>query len=245
MKGKILIFFTVILALVWGRAFSQTVTLGGENLTIEVAGTVTILGNFVNQTNGTDGSIDNEGVIELTGDWTNNAGATVFTNMGGEVEFNGTADQDITGTFTTSFYDLEVNKTTGDLITVTNTYDVRNGLTLTDGIIMTTTATLLIVLDGATSTAGNASSYVDGPIRKVGDNPFTFPTGDGAFWAPIAIPAPSVVTDAFTAEYFGVDFGDNSVDGTLTVSSNIEYWEMERTAGTSDITIQLFWKDNV
>ena len=94
-------------------------------------------------------------------------------NSAGIVIFDGTADQDIQGTNTTDFYGLEVDKATGDLITVTNTYDVRNALTLTDGIIMTTTATLLIVLDGATSTVGNASSYVDGPIRKVGDDPFS------------------------------------------------------------------------
>jgi len=95
------------------------------------------------------------GTIELTGDWTNNAGNVVFTTMAGSVVFNGTADQDIQGTNTTDFYTLEVNKATGNLITVTNTYDVRNALTLTAGIIMTTTATLLIVLDGATSTVGN------------------------------------------------------------------------------------------
>jgi len=56
---------------------------------------------------------------------------------------------------------------------------------------------------------------------------------------------PALIGDAFTAKYFDADFGDNTVLAPLNNASNIEYWEMERTAGTSDVTIQLFWKNNV
>jgi len=156
----------LMVSLISFRVKAQTVTNDGIPLRTMVGTTVVINGNFVNQTNGVAGSINNQGTIEVTADWTNNAGNVVFTTAAGIVIFDGTADQDIQGTNTTDFYGLEVNKATGNLITVTNTYDVRNALTLTDGIIMTTSATLLIVLDGATSTVGNASSYVDAPHQE-------------------------------------------------------------------------------
>ena len=81
-------------------------------------------GNYVNQTNGADGSIDNQGTIQLTGDWINNAGADVFSTNAGFVIFDGTVDQNIQGTFTTNFEDLEVNKASGELTVLTNNHNV-------------------------------------------------------------------------------------------------------------------------
>jgi len=232
---------TILLAILAGNF----VVNDGIPLRTMAGTTISILGSYVNQTNGADGSIDNQGTIELTGNWINNAGATVFSTGAGFVIFNGTVDQSIQGTFTTTFEDLVVNKASGELSTLTNNYNVANMLTLTNGIINTSATSLLILLDGATASSGSASTFVDGPLRKVGNNLFTFPVGEGTVWARIAISAPMNAADAFTAQYFDGGFSDTTVDASLNKVTLIEYWTLDRTIGTSNVTVQLFWEDNV
>ncbi len=74
------------------------VTNDGLALTIEAGLTATIQGGgFTNQTNGSTGTVDNAGTITLTGDWTNNSANTVFTTNTGLVQFIGTTGSQTIG----------------------------------------------------------------------------------------------------------------------------------------------------
>ena len=100
---------------------------------------------------------------------------------------------------------------------------------MTSGYFNTDATNLIIVSDDATSTEGNDTSFVDGPMRKVGNDTFVYPLGDGSVWARLQISAPSNASDAFTAEYFFTPYTDTttmalSPSPILNNVSKIEYW---------------------
>ena len=99
--------------------------------------------------------------------------------------------------------------------------------------------------DGTTSNVSD-DSYVDGYMRKVGNDAFTFPPGDAGFYRPIGISAPTGTTHQFEAQYIWVrpdddGFDETSLDGTLDHISYVEYWKLNRTSGTSTPTVTLSW----
>jgi len=60
----------------------------------------------------------------------------------------------------------------------------------------------LTLNDNCTAINANNTSYVDGPVTKVGDDAFAFPVGRSNQYHPISISPPSNSSDQFTAEYF-------------------------------------------
>jgi len=120
---------------------------------------------------------------------------------------------------------------------------VNESITLNNGVVSTTAANLLTLNDDATSGSGSSSSYVDGPIQKIGNDAFIFPTGNAGTWARIGITAPANVTDAYTAEYVQSGFNPLNVDGSLTNASAYEYWTLSEDVGSNTLQVQLFWED--
>jgi hypothetical protein len=109
-----------------------------------------------------------------------------------------------------------------------------------NGGIVTSTATNFITF-GTTAVAngGSNGSYIDGPVRKTGVTAFTFPTGDGGFFAPVRISGNVGFNDAFAggvktfqAEYFHTDpdplYDTESIQdpNPLLKVSNVEYWRV-------------------
>ncbi len=80
---------------------------------------------------GNGSEISNDGIIKLTGNWTNNV-ASSFLNGPGEVVFNGSSgNQQIEGTQTTRFYDLTIDNI-HDLVLEQDMF-VDNTINLTNG----------------------------------------------------------------------------------------------------------------
>ncbi|HYC41077.1 MAG TPA: T9SS type A sorting domain-containing protein [Chitinophagaceae bacterium] len=155
----------------------------------------------------------------------------------GTVEYNGSSAQTIVAGTYNNLTVSSSAKTLGGTVTVTGTLNFSSS-------IVTSTATNLLVLnDNATTTGAGAAAYVNGPLRKVGNDAFTFPVGKSGGYGPIAISAPSLATDAFTAEYLrsnGRDLGPLTAPGLIRISS-CEYWELSRTAGSSSVNVTLIW----
>ncbi len=197
--------------------------------------------------------------IESTGDLTLNKSINVkqnfildglFTGEGRTVNFNGTLASSITGTAgAVVFGDLahsKSNATTTLLVPV----NVTGDLEMIDGKIMTTATNILTIDDGGTSTSGNASSFVSGPMKKVGNDAFVFPVGKGSSWARLGISAPSSVTDEFTAQYFNTAYSNTSTmagspSPVIVDVSLVEYWTCDRTVGSSSVTVELFWENSL
>jgi hypothetical protein len=88
---------------------------------------------------------------------------------------------------------------------------------------------------------------VDGPVYKTGNTAFTFPLGKNNAYAPVSITAPSLVTDAFRAQYFSTPPHDAGYDTTqhdlsLHHLSRREYFILDRTNGTATPKVTLSWK---
>ena len=100
---------------------AQTLNTQGANITITANTTLIITGDMENADNGT---IDNQGTIQVTGNWTNNATNTVFVNNGGTVNLNGD-NQNINGN-STAFGTLDLANGTGYVTLQTNTTITEN-----------------------------------------------------------------------------------------------------------------------
>ncbi len=189
--------------------------------------------------------------INLKGTWTNNGNFTANTTapaLTGSVTFNGTTPQLITGSSSTTFSNLVINNTSSTGVTLNAPANVMTGLTLTDGNIFSSSTNLLTILNGGTSTAGSAASFVDGPMKKIGTTAFVFPVGDNTIWARIGMSAETgvtAVTDAFTAEYFDAAYATlTPVAAPNAYVSSVEHWIFNRTVGTlNNTSVTLYWEN--
>jgi hypothetical protein len=118
-------------------------------------------------------------------------------------------------------------------------------LTLTDGIIQTTTSNLLSLTATSTVVGGSTASYISGPLKKAGNTAFSFPVGKAGLYNPVSISAPALISDAFTAEYFnddpGTTYSPASIEASIDHIARCEYWQVDRTSGTSAVAVTLSW----
>ncbi|HEX8517719.1 MAG TPA: T9SS type A sorting domain-containing protein [Bacteroidia bacterium] len=215
------------------------------------AGTFT-LNNF--------GKIKTKNILGLTSSGTTGSvqvtGARTYSSAGHYL-YNNTTTAQVTGnglpaTITNALEIQSLAPATGGvtLTQATSITSTSGRLILTAGRLITSTANLITIGSGSvvSPVGGAATRYVDGPIKKIGNTAFIFPTGDRSTiskWARLAITAPSVATDAFTAEYIFVNphTAVGSVYGTgITDISHKEYWKVTRAAGTSTPSVTLYWE---
>lgn len=137
--------------------------------------------------------------------------------------------------------DLTLNGA-GKTLTLATPLTLSGTLTLTAGLISSTATDLLTLAAGSSSTEGNAGSYVDGPMSKVGSTAFVFPLGRGGVWARLGISAPTAGS-TFTAEYVAQGYPTQAAEPGLTNISRVEYWNLTRPAGNGDVSVQLYWED--
>ncbi|MDI1233079.1 MAG: T9SS type A sorting domain-containing protein [bacterium] len=230
-------------------SFTNNGTLNGQTSTIRFDGNpVEISG--IGSTTFNNIKIESAADLALTSSININQNLIVdglFDANAGTIIFTGTTASAISGSASgVALGDIEQSKT-GANTTLSIPISVFGDMTLTSGNIVSSTTNLLTIEDDATSTAGNANSYVIGPIKKVGNDSFVFPLGKGSKWARLGIGAPANATDAFTAQYFNINYSDTltmagSPAPVLNNVSSREYWTCDRTTGTSNVKVHLFWE---
>lgn len=164
----------------------------------------------------------------------------------GIVELAGSNNQTITSANSIPVIQrLVVNKTAStNSVTLNSPVSIGNAATFTTGIVNSTSTNYINFAAGSSVSGASSASYVDGPVRKTGSAAFTFPTGDNAIYRPIAITAPASATDAFTAQYFKAaqSYGGSSTfTSPLYTVSGCEHWILDRTTGTSEVSVTLGW----
>ncbi|MBX7183414.1 MAG: right-handed parallel beta-helix repeat-containing protein, partial [Bacteroidia bacterium] len=171
--------------------------------------------------------------------------ASVIGNGGGTLLFNGTSNQSITknGSANPEFGKLSLNKSAG-YVSLNSHIKVNTSLTLTAGVLKTNGNTLNLANSSSVNGASDAS-YVEGAIKKTGNQAFTFPTGKSGKYIPVAISAPGSSTDAFTAEYFNTNanasYSFASAEAGLSDFDTTGYWMLSRTTGNSTPNVSLGW----
>ncbi len=176
------------------------------------------------------------------GGFINNLG-NLFDATNGTIAINGTLPQTIPAvTFTSgnTVANLVINNLSG--VGLGGDISVSKLLTLTNGL-LTTGNNNLIITDNSLVSGASATKYVNGNLRKVGVQAFTFPVGNLGKYAPISISAPASITDHFTASYTGsnpnTSYPTASLGTGLNKVSSSEYWTLNRTNGTSNVDVTL------
>ena len=129
--------------------------------------------------------------------------------------------------------------------------NVTSDISFTSGNTRSTAATsagpgMLILADNITmSDPPDNNSHVIGYVRKVGNDAFDFPVGDGTRYAPISISAPAGTSHHFTAKYEHQSshptYSHLLRDPTLDHLSLCEYWILDRTGSSTDPVVTLSW----
>lgn len=178
-----------------------------------------------------------------------NCGVINCTNANSLVQLNSnpayTQNQYLSGDGTYSLQDLTVNNTFGTdpMVILNSSVNVNGDLVLTSGIVSTTSANILALGSGATSTGGSASSFVSGPMSKTGNTNFVFPVGKGSRWRRIGISSISVATATFRAEYFDAAYTNTTpVSAPLNNVSTVEYWQLDRLSASGNANVSLYWE---
>lgn len=236
--------------------------IGANTITVIQNGTIgafsyVSVGGNINVNGGTLTGVNSTapGVIYLSGN-INNTGGIIQTGGGAasfSINYVGTGAQSINntgGTFTfTANQKDTVNKPSGTL--TLNTPITHNGtIEFISGVVTTTAANLLTMGAGSTVIGASNTSYVNGPVKKIGNTDFTFPVGKANGYVPIRVSnftGLSAPTDEFTAEYIrasGNALGANLAVPPVNRISACEYWNLNLNNGTPTVDLTLYWNAN-
>lgn len=189
------------------------------------------------------------GDVSLVG----STGIIQFGQNGGATIIGGSGDRAFDGVvaFPPNVRHFRMNTSGGGRLFLNVTMDIYGATDFMNGEIhaASTTSTGNGIVRFASTctfpTPANASSFVDGFVRKTGNTAFTFPVGDNGVYAPVSISAPANVTHHFTARYTNADpdplYDDALKDATIDHLSNCEYWIVDRTNGASNVSVTLGW----
>jgi hypothetical protein len=184
----------------------------------------------------------------------------------GTLNFNGIAAQSISNGGILTFganQNVFMNNAAG--LTLNAPISLLGTLTFNSGLIKTTSTNLLTMGAGSFVSGASNSSFVNGPVSKIGNNTFKFPVGKpncgplsnvngyAAIEISIYTPAGGLITDQFTAEYVRADplsIGAITAPGLLPSPpghiSRCDYWTLVRVGGTtSTVDIALYWDNTI
>lgn len=159
---------------------------------------------------------------------------TVDLVNGGEMHITKPGSEPLTIGF------LRTSKPGGTIIPDQNIY-IKYNLHFLFGVIKTDSTRLLVFNNGAGIDQTSSASYVDGPVRKIGNQSFVFPVGDSIYQSVLSISAPQNPSDTFTVRYFKRNPATDGYDTSLhpTTLNNIsgsEYWQVKYNSPNGNLT---------
>ncbi len=225
-------------------SYAQTTNIG--EILVSKGAVLSIVDSFNNEATG---SFINNGDVYVYSHW-NNDGTVNHYDNNGLTRYIGDTTQTITGSSVSFFYDTLFDNNSGQPpfelsgeISVANSSDFKNGIVDNKNF----GGSFTFEHNGDQfSTSDN--SYVNGRVKKIGKNAFTFPIGDGGFYRKAEISSPDYVSDAFSGNYFLEDptlfYPLDSSQQIFKIINNQEYWTLTRDLGSSKVFITLSWDEN-
>lgn len=189
--------------------------------------------------------------IEIRGNWLAQPNAQ-FVAQNGTVSFtDGNSQTYQAPTTNHAMYTVTINKS-GNNVTLNSPLTVSNRANFRARYFVATSTNFFEFLDDAIVGTGldapTNASHVNGWIRKVGNDAFSFPVGDGSVYRLIGISAPTDVATVFATNYINGPAPHPLTGGVLPVSveriSVAEHWNLNRVVGTSpnsDVRVTLSW----
>lgn len=216
--------FTINSGVTFSSGFSADFIVKGD-INQQAASLYSIQNSTDNNFVKIEGNINSQGQITETG--------TGFPVL----ELNGLSNQNIniTGTITNSV-EVKINNPAGATLQSALTLPYR--LNLINGKITTSPMNMLTLADNAVTAGASSLSFIEGPLRKIGDDSFTFPVGVGTIYSQVTITNVSGgnTSDVFTAEYRRNNpqtVHGPAVEPGMDHVSYVEYWTLTRDAGTA------------
>ncbi|WHF53074.1 T9SS type A sorting domain-containing protein [Chryseobacterium gotjawalense] len=208
------------------------------------------------------------GTINISGDITmsgNNARNQVtFTGAGGDLNIggtmtgggltpaNGTVNYNNHGDQSIGAYGYNNLTTSGSgYKTLAGAVTVTNILTMTNGILTTSTTNLLHVTNPAITAivGGKPTSFINGPVKWTTSlkSTYNFPVGKGTTYLPFVLnnltaptSSPTAQVEAFDSDNGGTpNFTIPTVDSTVGSLSDTEYWSLATSGTFSNSTVSL------
>jgi Secretion system C-terminal sorting domain len=221
--------------------------VAGGTFNGQTAGTK-LVGNDLVVTGGTF-TAGSGGTLTILGDLNYTAGTFSGGSGTHKTVFQGTVPQTTSGNFT--LHRLEIDNTQG--LTLGGNVTVNNELLLTNGNITPGTTSFILASSAAvTPTEGQATSFVNGRLRKVMPQgaTFVFPIGKNSRWRYASVINPtSVTTTTWEFEYY-----DQAATTTAPLVTNLtpssstiktissgEFWRVSTGATSNTATIGLSW----
>ena len=185
------------------------------------------------------------GSIRVTGTRTYNAGADyTYDGSVAQVTGNGLTQNSPAHNLTIANSGSAGNNT----VTLSAATSISGTLTLTSGLLATTSTNLLSITNTATTaiSGGSSSSFINGPVRwnipasLASGSTYNFPVGKGITYLPFSLVNPTTGTGAVTSqvEAFNADAG-GTIDATLDSKSPTEYWSLVTTGNFTNSSVSL------
>ena len=237
----------------YGLAGNLTLNGGEFDLNNLGSNTFTVGGNVILNAGTLTSSAT--GGIYIKGNWTRNSGAT-FNPNGSTVNFvgNGTSasPQIIKGPAggENEFNNLTIGSaaTGSTYVSLASPVTLPTGgaLTLTSGIVQTSSTNLLTVSNTATTAVkgGSNSNYINGPLAwslsATSSKKYIFPVGNGTTYLPFTLAPNSTSTTTATVQAYANNSGGHPDNTTITSLSNTEYWSLSTSTNfTSGASISV------
>jgi len=156
----------------------------------------------------------------------------------------------VTSTTPFTLHNVTFNKTGNQILAGTSTsININGAANFTNGYLVAGSQRVDFSAASSATNATNAS-HMTGTARKTGNTAFTFPLGNGTYYAGIGF-TPSGTTNAtdhFTASYTRTSpnalYPIATKEASINHVSNCEYWMLDRTNGSQSATVSLHF-DNV
>ena len=208
-----------------------------------------INGNYTNTTepiSGEHGRIDLAGTLILDGDWTNNAsGGTLLAGTSGEVIFDGSSTQQITGSLTTNFVNVQLNED----VEILAPYTVTTNLDLSGGCLILGSHDLTIPSSASITNYG-PGKYIrtggDGALVlnvDAGGSAITYPVGTATSYIPVKLKQAAASGGNFKVRIID-GIWSNGTSGTDISQSNEcvdKTWLIESSVTPLNITMTMQW----
>ncbi len=212
-------------------------------LTNNANGTV----NFINagHTIGTFTNASSTSVLNISALITSASAINTLTATaaGNTVNYSGAGDQTVKNiTYSNLTVSGSGTKTLNGGTTVTGI------LTLTNGVLSSTTDNLLSITNTATSaiSGGSATAYINGPVKwtlpasLTSGSTYVFPVGKSGSYKPFSLVNPTTGTGTTTVQVEAFATGSGgSVDATLDSISTEDYWLLTKTGNLTNTSVSL------
>jgi Secretion system C-terminal sorting domain len=137
---------------------------------------------------------------------------------------------------------IVLDKPNGGKITLNDPLKIGNSIAFNQGKIISVLGNELIFPDDISYTGYSDASFVEGPVKKIGNEAFVFPVGGANKQAPVSISAPASATDEFRAQYVrAAPTNPTLKEASIDHLSLSEYWLLDRPVGVSDVFVTISW----